>query len=345
MARTVIALYDDFASANAAVRELVDNGFSRDDVSIMANDAQGEYGRYIPGKEGIEPSATAQGAGVGAGIGAVIGGLAGLLVGLGALAIPGIGPVVAAGPLAAALTGLAGAGAGAVAGGVTGGLIGALVDMGVPEETAHYYAEGIRRGGTLVSIRTDDAMTDRAVDIMNRHDPVDINERVGQWRTTGWTGFDPNAQPYHHEDAGMPAQTPSESYQPRNMDVSQSNTAMNQGSNASMAGTGMTGQTSGTHPSEETSADVVSGTSYADFSTYDTDFRNHFATSYGTGYTYEQYQPAYRYGYDLATDPRFKGQDWAVVEPEARRYWDERNPGTWDRVKMAVQHAWDEVTS
>lgn len=293
MARTVVALYDDFASANAAVRELVDNGFTRDDISLLASDANGEYGRYITDNADMKGSATAQGAGVGAGIGAVLGGLGGLLVGLGALAIPGIGPVLAAGPLAAALTGLAGAGAGAVAGGITGGLIGALVDLGIPEETAQYYAEGIRRGGTLVTVRTDDHMTDRAVDILNRHDPIDINERVSQWRQSGWTSFNTNAEPYRNE---------------------------------------------------ETSADVVSGRSYADYSTYDNDFRNHFASSMmNSGYSYDQYQPAYRYGYDLATDTRYRQRNWEDLEPEAQRYWEERNPGTWDRIKMAVRHAWEEV--
>ncbi len=293
MARTVVALYDDFASANAAVRELVDNGFRRDDISLLASDESGEYRRYIDRDAPAETSATAQGAGVGAGIGAVIGGLGGLLVGLGALTIPGVGPVLAAGPLAAALTGLAGAGAGAVAGGVTGGLIGALVDMGIPEDTAEYYAEGIRRGGTLVTVRTDDGQADRAVEIMNRHDPIDINERASQWRESGWSGYDPTAEPYR---------------------------------------------------AEEMSADVVSGQSAADFSAYESSFRNHFASSvYGGNYTYEQYQPAYRYGYDLANDARYRDRDWEEVEMDARGFWEARNPGTWDRIKHAVRHAWEEV--
>ena len=75
------------------------------------------------------------------------------------LAIPGIGPVIAAGPLAA---GLLGAATGAVAGGATGGIVGGLLNMGVPEEEAHYYAEGLRRGGTLVSATVTDNMANRA---------------------------------------------------------------------------------------------------------------------------------------------------------------------------------------
>lgn len=297
MTRTVVALFDDFASANAAVRELVDNGFTRDDISLMASDSNGEYGRYASHGEADTTSGAAEGAGVGAGIGAAIGGLGGLLIGLGALTIPGIGPVIAAGPLAAALTGLAGAGAGAVAGGVTGGLLGALVDMGIPEETAQYYAEGVRRGGHLITARTADHMSDRAVEILNRHDPVDVNERVATWRESGWSGFDTEAEPY----------TSSEWQR-----------------------------------SPYTTTDVTSD--FGEFTAYQDRFRTHFAnSSYAGMYTYEQYEPAYRYGYNLATDERYHDMHWEQMEPEARRYWDERNPGTWEEFKAAVRHAWEEI--
>jgi hypothetical protein len=301
MTRTVVALYDDFNHANAALRELVDNGFSRDDISLVARDEGGDYGRYLEtGPEAeIESSGAAQGAGVGAGIGAAIGGLGGLLVGLGALTIPGVGPVLAAGPLAAALTGLAGAGAGAVAGGITGGLIGALVDMGVPEETAQYYAEGVRRGGHLITIRSPEHLTDRAVDILNRHNPVDINERASQWRDTGWTGFDPEAGEFEDRET--------------------------------------------TYRGEGYGPELSS--QYTDFSSYDDRFRTHFQSSYTTDYTYEQYEPAYRYGYDLATDERYRGRDWMELEPDARQRWDEHNPGTWDRFKDAVRHAYEEISN
>ncbi len=121
--------------------------------------------------------------------GAVLGGAAGLLAGIGALAIPGVGPVVATGALAATL---AGAGVGAA----VGGLVGALVKAGIPREHADIYAEAIRRGGTLVTARTDNALSDRVSDILNRHSPVDIEERAESWRQTGWRGFDERAKPY-----------------------------------------------------------------------------------------------------------------------------------------------------
>lgn len=209
MAKTVIAVYDRLSAANGAVKKLIANGFARDEISLVAGDVNREYEPHV-GKIGVYDrpdesvtqtnDATAEGAGVGAGIGAILGGLGGLLVGLGALAIPGIGPVIAAGPLAAALAGLAGAGVGAVAGGVTGGLIGALVDLGVPEESAGIYAEAVRRGGTMVTVMAGDTRADLARDILDDFGPVDVEERAETWRAGGWQGYDPQAEPYTLQD-------------------------------------------------------------------------------------------------------------------------------------------------
>ena len=168
-------------------------GVPSTDVNLIANNAGNRYGNYP--QYGVDRPAradhtdTGSGAGTGAGIGAVLGGAAGLLAGIGALAIPGVGPVVAAGALAATL---AGAGVGAA----VGGLVGALVEAGIPREHADIYAEAVRRGGTLVTVRTDDAFSDRVSDILNRHSPVDIEERAESWRQAGWRGFDERAEPY-----------------------------------------------------------------------------------------------------------------------------------------------------
>lgn len=184
MAKIVVGLFDDFSDAQDAVQDLVKAGFRREDISVTASDARGERARLgAPGASG-----SGSGAATGAGTGAALGGVAGLLVGLGALAIPGIGPVVAAGPLAAAL---AGAGVGAV----TGGLVGSLTDLGVPEEAAHRYAEGVRRGGSLVAVAADAGNVDAAVSVMNLHGAVDIERRAADWRQQGWTGFNHAAQP------------------------------------------------------------------------------------------------------------------------------------------------------
>jgi hypothetical protein len=187
MTRTVTALYDRYEDARMAVRDLEAAGFSHADISLMANNADGrvEY-----------RSDAAEDAGTGAGVGAAIGGVGGLLAGLGLIAIPGVGPVVAAGWLVATA---AGAAAGAVAGGATGGVIGALTESGVSESDAHVYAEGVRRGGTLVSARVPDSRVSEAEAIL-RARSVDINARGSAYRSAGWQRFDPSAPAYTAEE-------------------------------------------------------------------------------------------------------------------------------------------------
>ena len=197
MKNTVVGLFDSMTAAQDAVRALKDAGFSGSDISLVANDLGGTYGKSL--KTSTKGENTASGAAGGATAGAVLGGIGGLLVGLGALVIPGIGPVIAAGPLAAGLAAIVGAGAGAVAGGVAGGLLGALVDLGVPHEEAEYYAEGVRRGGALVSVHTDDTKAPMAQRILQQYQPVNLQQRVEQWRQSGWKGYDPKGQPYTND--------------------------------------------------------------------------------------------------------------------------------------------------
>jgi hypothetical protein len=180
MSKTVIGLMDNIGEAQEVVKGLVASGIERDDIGFMANQKD-----TIPGSADLnesEGSRAASGALAGAGTGAALGGVAGLALALAPLAIPGIGPIVAAGPIAAALTG---AGIGAVAGGVIGG----LTRMGVPEEEAHYYAEGVRRGGILVTVAAEtEVQADMAVTVMKRHGAVDIEERATEWKKQGWKG-------------------------------------------------------------------------------------------------------------------------------------------------------------
>ncbi|KGE79701.1 membrane protein, partial [Rhizobium sp. H41] len=110
--------------------------------------------------------------------------------------IPGVGPVVAAGWLAATA---AGAAAGAVAGGAAGGIIGALTSSGVPERDAHFYAEGVRRGGTLVTAKVDDALAPEAEAILKRSNWVEPTERRAAYEKQGWTHFDETLSPYEAE--------------------------------------------------------------------------------------------------------------------------------------------------
>lgn len=185
MAKVVVGMFDNMEHARDAVNDLVDSGIDRNSISLIAGDERGELRKYV-GPETADDAGTeiAESAAGGAGIGAVLGGLGGLLVGLGALAIPGIGPIIAAGPIVSALTG---AGVGAAAGAVTGGLLGALVEMGIPDERARVYQDGIRYGNILVTARVNDDMASTAVDILNRHHPIDVDRKSGEWRQSSTT--------------------------------------------------------------------------------------------------------------------------------------------------------------
>ncbi len=195
MAKNVVGMFDTSADAQAALQDLRSSGFSQDQVSFVANNSSGEYDQYTTDSGG---SAAAEGAGAGATTGTVVGGIGGLLAGLGAFAIPGIGPVVGLGVLGATLLG---AGIGAAA----GGLLGALVGAGIPEEDANIYHEGVRRGGTLLMVHAEDNQVDRAVDILNRHNVVDIDERGSQYSSGEYssTGSMANTTGGEYRDSDM----------------------------------------------------------------------------------------------------------------------------------------------
>ena len=183
--RTIARLYDAHADANQVVADLEALGVPHSDISIVASNRDDRTATNRDGDAG-------SGAAAGATAGALIGGGAGLLAGIGALAIPGIGPVVAAGWLVSTL---AGAVTGGAAGAATGGLIGSLTNSGVPEREAHVYAEGVRRGGSLVTVRTDEARAVEVERIMDRRS-IDWEERDRSYRSEGWERFDPDAPDY-----------------------------------------------------------------------------------------------------------------------------------------------------
>jgi hypothetical protein len=203
---TISRLFDDRAAAMQAVGKLQAAGLPHSDISMVSSNADNWYssdntgaraargsdasGRVDRDRDGVDDRA--EGAGTGAGVGAVLGGAAGLLAGLGLLAIPGLGPVVAAGWLASTATG-------AAAGALGGGVIGALTQAGVPEEEAHAYAEGIRRGGTLVTARVPEAERAR-YEAMLDMSSVNIKDRSEAYRKAGWNKFDPSAPPFSAEE-------------------------------------------------------------------------------------------------------------------------------------------------
>ncbi len=244
MSAIITRLFDTYEHASMAVAELEQNGVAHSAISLVANNADDRHASVVPttagtsttgttmggmsgattgatmadpavsdpalagdSTAGMTSTPTAESAGTGAGTGAtlgtVLGGGAGLLAGLGMLAIPGVGPVVAAGWLIATAVG---AGVGAA----SGGLIGSLVGAGVSETDAHVYAEGVRRGGTLVTVKAEDDQASMVERILDTHSPVDASARGDAYRAEGWSKFDEDAPAYRAgaaSDLGTPGST------------------------------------------------------------------------------------------------------------------------------------------
>ncbi len=185
MTRTITRTYDSYAQANAAVAAVREVGIEEADISVVAHkdhpDADSPEARELD-----DSSAT----GTGATVGGMVGGGAGLLAGLGMMAIPGVGPLVAAGWLA---TTAAGAVAGAVTGAAAGGLTDMLTSSGVAEEDAEVYAEAIRRGAIMVAVRVMPEDEADVVAALDNHRPTDLAARRSAWAEEGWKKHDPAA--------------------------------------------------------------------------------------------------------------------------------------------------------
>ena len=157
-------IYHSEATLKNGVQELERNGFRITDISIL-------YPENVGNKEFAHEknSKAPEGAAAGAGTGAVVGGVLGWLAGVGALAIPGVGPFLAAGPIMAAL-------AGAGAAGAAGGLIGAIAGAGIPEYEAKRYEGLVKNGGILISVHCDNSeWTSKAKDILERTGADDVS--------------------------------------------------------------------------------------------------------------------------------------------------------------------------
>lgn len=156
MEKTVVGIFDSRESAEEAANQIKNQGLRLDDISIVAKDqnttATDTDGELV--NDNISDGVTA---------GAVIGGLAGLLIGVGTFAIPGLGMLVAAGPLAGLLSGA-----------VTGGVVGGLVDLGIPEAEGKRYEEEIRRGRILLTMRSTEESVDDVAGVLRNSGAFDV---------------------------------------------------------------------------------------------------------------------------------------------------------------------------
>jgi hypothetical protein len=204
---TIVALYDHYDDASKAVSEIVATGIPQESISLLANNLSGDHpalvsnpvvaGEDFTSRDEAQPAAV-----TGAEVGISIGGVVGVLAAAGAIMIPGIGPLIAAGALATIATG-------AAAGGVIGGAVGMLTEHGISHDDSHLYAEGLKRGGTLVTVLADESKLDAVRQIFKTYGAVDIEKRGATWTAEGWVAFDHEADhPTEAQLAAIRANTP-----------------------------------------------------------------------------------------------------------------------------------------
>jgi uncharacterized protein (TIGR02271 family) len=307
-----------------------------------------------------------------------------------------------------------------------------LTDLGIPAAEAHAYAEGIRRGGALVIVKPIDEWTERGIEIMNRRQAVDIDERIPHWRQEGWTGMAtragsspaaaapeanvrPEARPERprtgtrvepeeqvtipvveeeltvgkreverghvrvhtyieevpvEEEVRLrqervtverhPVDRPAteadlETFAEESMEFTETAKEPVVSRRARVVEEVTVHRDVAEHT--ETVRDTVrrthvdvdqqdarSATRVAGIETYDADFRQHYTSTFASsGGAYADYEPAYRYGYTLGTEERYRGCDWSALESDARHDWEARHTGTWDRYKDAIRYGWQKV--
>lgn len=192
MIKTVVGSFDAPGDAYQTARALREAGFLESDLNVVGSNSK--VSEKVLAVDSTPRTADTASEGTAAGVvtGSAVGAATGLAISLLGLTIPGVGLILAAGPIAAAL---AGAGAGAVA----GGLIGGFTDLGMTREDAESYSEVIRRGGAIVTLRADDSRVAEAEEILRRHRAFDIRDRVVRWQGEGWRGYDADAQPFTAE--------------------------------------------------------------------------------------------------------------------------------------------------
>lgn len=204
----ITRVYDDYASAQTAMSNVNALGLSGVDVSLIGDEGFRDYDQGwierdpVTGRAvtvNVDPEAT--GTSTGAGVGAVIGGGGGLLAGLGMLAIPGVGPVVAAGWLAATAVG-------AVGGALAGGAVGALVDLGLSEEDAPVFSEAIRRGGVAVSVRFPEEDRSAVVTALDTTLTRSLEDRRIGYEAEGWHSMETEEERRIRLDATRPSKSP-----------------------------------------------------------------------------------------------------------------------------------------
>jgi len=284
----------------------------------------------------------------------------------------------------------------------------------ISEPDVRFYQEGVRRGGTLVTVFADEGRAVEAARIMTRYNMVDVDTRTAEYNSTGGSF---SLRDYHDQDVVLPVieeelqvskrtvesgrmrvytrvtERPVEQqvtlrdekvhverrpvdravdgadadrlFQERSIEATETGEEAVVRKRARVIEEVVirrearehtetirdnvrrtqvdVDQTQGTS-SSVSSSNVSSSNVSTGYDAFDSDFRSYHSQNLAnSGYSYDEYNPVFRYGHTLGSDERYSSSDWTTVEPDARRHWEEQNPGTWDQFKDAVRYSWDKA--
>jgi len=309
----VVGVFNNRDQAERAVDDLRRAGFGDDQIGFAVRQGEGTTTEGDTGTRTTEHE-TGKSAATGAVGGGVLGGIIGAAA---ALLIPGFGPVLAGGILAATL-------GGAAVGAATGGLVGALTGLGVPKEEAHYYQGEFEAGRTIVTVKAD-GRSQEAVDILRRDGAYDASTRGS---TTSGTGYETGTTGSSASTGYGPTGTSSTGYGP---------------TGTSGTGYNTTSGSTGYSTSGSTAGDFRDSGRWEDVAPR---YRSGWEQRYGqSGGRWEDYEPGYQFGWERSNDPQYRGRNWNEVEPDLRRDWETRHRDKpWDRFADSVRNTWENVT-
>ena len=186
--KTIVALYDHFADAKAAADAIVQVGAAAGKIALLANDSNGDHPALsinpAYAREQFDEDSNKQSRFITLGeVGIGLGGVLGFLAYVSPVAIPGVAAMVEKGVWVPFV-------AGAIVGGVVGVIIGLLTDHGVSGKDSALYAEGLKRGGTLLSVAVEDSLGGKVAEILKNHSAAKVEERPGDWSAEGWVSLD-----------------------------------------------------------------------------------------------------------------------------------------------------------
>jgi len=309
-AKTVVGLFESVADANRAAEDLFREGFSRDAIGIIAGHELSKPEQYVSGSEDTEGKvvdAVGKGVGLGGGLGAIAGLASSLL-------FPGVGPLVIGGALATTFLG-------AGLGGAVGGVMAGLMKAGVDESDARLFEAGLRHGGVVLSVHTDESDARRAVAILDRNGALDMDEHRDRW-------CDPGAD----QVEGSADNRVNDTHRDHS-------NRSNRGHGKELEGVALGENAARLEPWAKHAAILGGGAKPGDFDDeFHRDYQNRFA---GTGIGFDRYEPAYGMGLTYARDSRYRDREWSSIEPEIRQHWETHNPDSWNHFSDAVRHGWE----